>query len=235
MISYVVPTMWFYPPFLGFLYDLIDCPYVSEVIVINNNREHTPQLSWLLNPKIKMYDPGRNIGVNPAWNFGVSYASNDKICIANDDILFDFKLFQKVMPFITPEHGIIGLSAGEEIHQQVPLTTGNIDIVHWPHQTSQTPSRFGFGCLFFINKRSWVNIPEDLMIYYGDDWIIETQIINQRRNFIINNCLHHGERAITCSRLSNVGGILARERDIYIQKLSEYRESVLASRTATNS
>lgn len=232
MITYVVPTMWFYPPFLGFLRDLFDCPYVSEVIVINNNRDHTPQESWLAHPKMRMFAPDRNIGVNPAWNLGVAQATNDVICIANDDILFDFKLFQKVVPFARPEHGIIGLSAGEEIHYQVPLTTGNIDIVPWPHQTSQTHSRFGFGCLFFINKHSWVPIPNELMIYYGDDWIIETQIIHQRMNFTINNCLHHGERATTCSRLSDISGILAREHAVYTQRIAEYRE--LFTRTANS-
>lgn len=229
MITYVVPTMWFYAPFVGFLRDLVDCPYVSEIIIINNNRNSTPPESWLLNPKIRMYAPEHNIGVNPAWNVGVIHASNDVVCVANDDIIFDFKLFQKVIPFATPDHGLIGLSAGEETHQQVPFTNGNIDIVPWPSPTSQTNSRFGFGCLFFINKHSWVPIPNELMIYYGDDWTIETQIIHRRMNFTINNCLHHGERATTCGRLENVGDILAREQAAYLTKIAEYRELVLGS------
>lgn len=227
MISYVVPTMWFYQPFLGFLRDVLHCPYVSEILLINNNRDHTPNESWLLDPKIRMFAPERNIGVNPAWNVGVANARNDVVCVANDDMIFDFKLFQKVVPFATPEHGLIGLSAGEEIHYQVPLTTGNIDIVPWPHQTAQTHSRFGFGCLFFINKHSWVPIPHELMIYYGDDWAIETQIIHGRMNFSIDNCLHHGGRATTCSKLENVNEILAREHTVYFHRIEQYRRQVL--------
>lgn len=224
MISYVVPTMWYYEPFTGFLRDLLDCPYVSEILLINNNRDQTPRESWLLHSKIKMFAPERNIGVNPAWNAGVAHASNDVVCVANDDMIFDFKLFQKVIPFATPEHGLIGLSAGEEIHYQVPFTNGNIDIVPWPSPTSQNHSRFGFGSLYFINKHSWVPIPEGLVIYYGDDWAIETQIIHGRMNFSINNCLHHAERAVSCSKLENVNEILTRERDIYFQKIDEYRQ-----------
>ena len=226
MITYVVPTMWYYPPFIEFLRDVTQCPHVTEIILINNNRNQTPHDVCLTHAKIKMFVPEQNIGVNPAWNLGVAQATNDVVCVANDDIIFDFKLFQKVIPFARPEHGIIGLSAGEEIHYQVPFTNGNIDIVPWPHQTSQTHSRFGFGCLYFINKHSWVPIPEELFIYYGDDWAIETQIIHGRMNFSINNCLHHGERAVSCSKLENVNELLAREHAIYFQKIAEYRQRV---------
>lgn len=229
MITYVVPTMWFYAPFVGFLRDLVDCPYVGEIILINNNRDSTPREQWLLSPKIRMYAPEKNIGVNPAWNLGVAQAKHDAVCVANDDMIFDFKLFQKVEPFLTPNHGLIGLSAGEEIHHQVPFTNGNIDIVPWPSPTSQTHSRFGFGCLFFINKHSWVPIPNELIIYYGDDWAIETQIIHGRMNFSINNCLHHGERATTCSKLENVNELLAREHAVYNQRIEEYRQQFVTS------
>jgi len=72
MISVVIPTMWKFRPFLQFLEDMLDSPAVGEVIIINNDAVKTPVDHVLSNPKVRMYDFGKNIYVNPAWNFGVA-------------------------------------------------------------------------------------------------------------------------------------------------------------------
>lgn len=229
MFSVVIPTMWRFPPFIQFLADLLEFPLVQEVLLINNDVDKTPHNAPLRHHKLRMATPHHNMGVNPAWNLGVLHSTSDNVCIANDDIIFDFKLFQRVLPFIRPEHGAICLSPGEAQFQQEPFTNGNIDIVPWPYNTSQTNSRFGFGSLFFIHKQSWVPIPEELVIYYGDDWLLDTQIANSRMNFVINNCMNFTPRAATCGQLPGYDQILHQEGPVYFRELEIYRQRLLTA------
>lgn len=226
MFSVVIPTMWKFPPFVNFLRDLLEFPLVHEVLLINNDVTQTPAEARISHPKLRVSEPPHNMGVNPAWNLGILHSTSPYICVANDDILFDFKVFQKVLPFLRPEHGAVCLSPGEAQFQQDPFTNGNIDIVPWPHTTSQTNSRFGFGSLFFIHKQSWVPIPPELIIYYGDDWLLDTQIANSRMNFVINNCMNYTPRAATCSLIPDYTQTLSREGPVYFRELELYRQSL---------
>lgn len=221
--------MWKFPPFVEFLKDLLDFPLVQEVLLINNDIANTPKHAPLQHAKLRVAAPPHNIGVNPAWNLGVVHSSSPNICIANDDIIFDFKLFQKVLPFLQPTNGAVCLSPGEEQFQQIPFTNGNIDIAPWPYPTSQTNSRFGFGSLFFIHKQSWVPIPDELVIYYGDDWLLDTQIANSRMNFVINNCMNFTPRAATCSMFPEYNQVLTQEGPIYFSELDRYMQSLLVT------
>lgn len=223
MFSVVVPTMWKYEPFIKFLEDLVNCDLVYDIVLIDNDRTLTPNFKVLDHRKINKYTPDYNIGVNPAWNYGVRVSKTKNICVMNDDILFDFKLFQKVYPYMHEGTGAICLSGGEEKFQQVPVTNGNIDIVPWESDTSQTYSRFGFGSLFFIPKYNWVDIPQEMYVFYGDDWLLETQIHKKTKNYVINNCFHHTPRATTCIQLQNRDEILQRDKQIYDEHYAQLK------------
>ena len=93
MITVVVPTMWRYSPFLDLLKYILKVDVVTECIIINNDNTRTPTHPVLTNPKVKLVDFGKNIFVNPAWNYGVQHSSNNIVCILNDDLIFDLKLF----------------------------------------------------------------------------------------------------------------------------------------------
>ena len=84
--SIVVPTMWRFNLFADFLVKLVQVDAVGEIIIINNAMEAKPDHSIFAHPKIKMHDFKLNIFVNPAWNYGVSVAKYDNICIMNDDV-----------------------------------------------------------------------------------------------------------------------------------------------------
>ena len=225
MFSVIIPTMWRYEPFISFLQDLVNCNWVYDIVLIDNDSSRTPASSVLHNPKIIKITPGYNIGVNPAWNYGVKVSKTKNICIANDDILFDFKLFQKVYPYMHEGTGAICISGGEEKFQQVPFTNGNIDIVHWDSLTSQTYSRFGFGSLFFIPKYNWVDIPNEMKVFYGDDWLLETQIAKKTRNYVINNCFHYTPRATTCIQLENRDEISHNDKLVYDDAITQFKNS----------
>lgn len=183
----VVPTMWKFKPFLNFLDTLLNYDLVGEVILINNNVGATPrEVDDIDNPKLRRLDQETNIGVNPAWNLG-TYSSNFPfVCILNDDVIFDLSVLAKLVPFLSdPNTGIMGLSPGEPDFNQTKITTGGIDIVKWNGQHT-----FGFGCLMFINRKNYIKIPEDMIYYYGDNFLFDTCLANRKTNYIIENIVH---------------------------------------------
>jgi len=209
--SVIVPTMWRVAhQFTTFLRPLCDNPLVDEIIIINNDTAKTPK-HGLSNPKINVVNFSQNIYVNPAWNYGVNIAKNKKICLLNDDITFDTNLFTKLNDLITPSNGVFGLYPGDSNFQQAPNTTKNIDIAR------QYNSRcMGFGCLMFLHKDNWRNIPDELKIFYGDDFIFDyhSRALN-KPNFIIKNLDFYTPYSVTSTDLSITNGFMEREGNSY--------------------
>lgn len=205
----IIPTMWRCPQItVPFLAELSACDNVGEIIIIDNDSSKQPSI--LPTNKVTLYNFGKNIYVNPAWNFGVQEAKNDLICIVNDDIAFDLHAFEKLKNYLTPSHGIVGLSPGEKDFDQTPITDGNIDIVPWNGQHT-----YGFGCLFFFHKSNWLPIPDGLDVYYGDNYIFDLQLAKGKTNYLITNMKFKGHFAQTTSDKTISEGFLDREFPIY--------------------
>jgi hypothetical protein len=143
MITVVIPTMWKYAPFINYVGYLCDVEVIDEIIIINNDVKAMPNNIILSHPKIKLINFDYNIFVNPAWNLGVELSRNDKICISNDDLIVDLKLFERIDQFLTKDMGLVGMCPGNAEMGQPPVTTGSIDIIPWGGQHT-----FGFGSFF---------------------------------------------------------------------------------------
>jgi glycosyltransferase involved in cell wall biosynthesis len=209
--SIVVPTMWrANESFLPFLEELVQHNRVGEIIIINNDNRKTPTYDVLTHKKIRMYDFGKNIYVNPAWNFGVETSIYNNICIVNDDLSFDTAIFDKVDQYVIPENGIIGLCPGIAEFNQPQYTDGSISIKEWSGEHT-----YGFGCLMFVHKDSWVPIPTGLDIYFGDNYAFDINLRKQKKNYIITNIKHNPIFAQTASDTAISGGFLERESAVY--------------------
>lgn len=198
MISVVVPTMWKYLPFLDFIKDIVTVDTVSELIIIDNAPDVTPKNDILDHKKVNMISFGKNIFVNPAWNYGVNISKSDIVCILNDDLTFDLRLFGKIVDFMTPEIGVIGLSEGRVEYGQTPITTGSIDFEPFVNQ-----SCFGFGELMFVHKKHWRDIPEGLDIGFGDNFIFDQYLFSGRQNYFITNMNHYHAVSQTVNSMSS--------------------------------
>ena len=208
--SVIVPTMWrVAEQFKNFVVQLCQHSSVGEIIVINNDNSKTPA-DFPVHEKIKILDYGKNIFVNPAWNQGVRTSRFNKICIVNDDVIFDLAVFKKLENLLTPESGIFGLCPGVADFNQTPVTTGTIDIVPWTGQHT-----YGFGCLMFLHKDIWREIPDGLDIYYGDNFIFDLQLHQKKTNYLITNMYFESQFAATTSDKNITGGFLDRETPIY--------------------
>ena len=160
--SIVIPTLWKSDRTKKLLSDLNECEYVDEIIVINN------QLTDVLDgkvEKVRHVSFGKNIYVNPAWNLGIELAKNESIALLNDDINFDPNIFGLITNDILNQYGIIGMGEGNY--------RGNIDEERGPYLDVWQPgvNDWGWGCFIMLNRTNWIEIPNNIKIWYGDNFI----------------------------------------------------------------
>lgn len=166
MISAIIPSMGWYPDRLReIVSDLTKESCIDEIILIVNNKLHT-NLSTLNHEKTVVIIPQRNIGCNPAWNLGVRIARNDKLFVINDDFIFDFSVCGLIEPHITEDKGLI-LSDTNSSTEDLPVRLSPID---WP----DTKWIHGWACGFFIHKKVYNFIPDELKLHCGDNWLLDT-------------------------------------------------------------
>jgi hypothetical protein len=196
---------------------------IGEVIIINNNPLNTPAHAILNHPKVKLVTFGENIFVNPAWNFGVQMANNDIVGLLNDDLIFDLKIFYKINDFMQPDMGAIGLASGRIDLGQIPVTNGEIFIM--PYQGSE--STWGFGELMFVHKKYWIDIPRDLKIGFGDNWIFERYCFNEFQNYFICNLFHYHTNSSSIHVIDQTDRLTIYEQEVRIYDI--YKKYVLCN------
>ena len=185
MYSVIIPTMWVPVTFCDQLNSLCRSPDVSEIIIINNKVESTPNHSILSDPKIRMINQESNIFVNPAWNLGVSLATNNQICILNDDLLFDTKVFGLITEEVLLSCGLVGINMLD--------FTGDLQY----NSIENDAHPFGFGCMMFIHKSRYLRIPEQLRVMYGDSYLI-TRLRIKYPLMIVTGLNNNGVVSATC-------------------------------------
>jgi hypothetical protein len=175
-ISVIIPTMWKSEGFVHRLAKLSNIETIGEIILIDN----TSNTTILPIPKVIHIIEGENTFVNPAWNKGVNLSKWDKLCIMNDDVEVHDELFINILPHITEDKGMIGLHEyhGNGVWEDEPgcdrtrseLLRGNrfpLKLI----ESERHNRRPGYGCLWFIHKKSYIHIPHELKIWYGDDYL----------------------------------------------------------------
>lgn len=160
--SIIIPTLWKSKRTNKLLKDLEDCIYVDEIIIIDNASIYETDRTI---GKIRMVSKGENIYVNPAWNLGIKIAKNDLVALVNDDINFDTTIFGVITKDILSEFGIIGQS---EFNYKVNNSDEPI-LEKWTGKVRD----WGWGCLIMFDKTNWIDIPDDIKIWYGDDFIFK--------------------------------------------------------------
>lgn len=160
--SVIIPTIWKSQFTTPLLQRLSKSESVGEIILIDNAPDWDIKMNKLIHIK-----ESQNTYVNPAWNKGVELAKYNNITIANDDILFNVDEYFHYMEQIPlKEFGFVG-SHSDNYKGEKFLT---IELEKYDNQTNVT----GWGCLFSFDKRNWKPIPNQLKIWYGDNWIHAT-------------------------------------------------------------
>ena len=183
----VIPTMLKSSRLKKLVEDLQNHQLVDEIIIIDNSGNLEPSLEP--HPKQKYICEGKNTGCNPAWNKGVKLASNELITICNDDVNFNPIILEVLDNEILDTHGIIGM--GEGNFNENFNYDGNPYLEEWHSGINDS----GWGSLMFLKKSMWMHIPDDLIVWYGDNFIKE---INPVKKSILRGFRVETEMSTTC-------------------------------------
>ena len=162
-ISIVIPTMKKSAQMLQQMLPVYQaCKGVGEIVLIDNAPETAmpyPDCS-----KLHVHSRGKNIYVNPAWNWGIELSKGTVVAIINDDIV------------ISPEHWKSLLKrAMEELKPGMVIGVGE-ECFHRGAKTIRfkpiQKRNWGWGVCMFLYKESYQTIPEDLLIWCGDDYLM---------------------------------------------------------------
>jgi len=161
--SIIIPTLWKSNRIHKLLRDLIKCQFVDEIILIDNAGKFFEYYEAL--DKVKLVQVEENIYVNPAWNLGIKIAKNDLVALINDDINFDTSIFGVIDENILNTFGIVGMGEGN-YKEQIDERNGLI-LDAWKPDVND----WGWGCMILLNKKYWIDIPDNIKIWYGDNFI----------------------------------------------------------------
>ena len=175
--SAIIPTLYKSKRIFKLVEDLLNSEHVGEVILIDNTESLEPRIDS--HPKLKYICEGKNTGVNPAWNKGVRLAENDLLIIANDDVNFDTSILKMLTPDVVQEAGVIGMDIknwdGYKGRKFNFKGEPYLDVCKYEGIT------FGWACIMMLKKSMWIDIPEDLIVHYGDNWIKDINPVKKSR------------------------------------------------------
>ena len=160
--SVVIPTLWRSFRIHKLLDDLIKCNDIDDIIIIDNNKGYYNYYDKILD-KVNLIQLDDNIYVNPAWNLGVSLSKNVNVALLNDDINFSTEIFNFLNSSKLEVYGIIG---SDPSNYEINIFNPKIN-----NENYRTKQRFGWGCFIAFNKKYWVDIPNNIKLWYGDDFI----------------------------------------------------------------
>lgn len=204
----VIPTLWKSNRIHTLLKSLIECGYVDEIILIDNSKEFKNYYDTL--DKVKVLTPVVNIYVNPAWNYGVKLSKNNCIALINDDITFDTKIFGKLDEETLKTYGFVGMD-------KLNYETLNDDETKWEIKVTKSKP-YGWGCLILFHKENWMPIPEQMKIWYGDNYMCE---INPAPKMILTNFKVDTEMSSTSDNPMWLD-VKNRDTDFYMKNIRNY-------------
>ena len=200
LISVVIPTLQKNKELLLNLIKMLEKDSnVSEIIVIDNSLKGLDYPS----DKIKLITPPANLFVNPSWNLGVKSAANDNVAILNDDITVPENFCSSIFEKITDDMGIVGYNIDyvKETQEILPSPqAGEINLVEIPNRC------MGWGIALFFNKSNYIEIPDDLKIFYGDDWLIYQNKKRKKKIYSVSGqeIYHYGSLSSASSSLNEI-------------------------------
>lgn len=180
--SVIIPTLFRCPSITSeLLHTLYEDDAVSEVILIDNTVFHDPIPNIPFHSKLVMHSSGKNLYVNPSWNYGTELAKESLIAILNDDIVISNNLFSILSTVNFKEIGIIGACHPMIQQEENPKRFENLDVAI----LSLNFRSWGFGVFMAMHKDTYIKIPEDMLVWCGDDYLFN-QIMNKgKENYVL--------------------------------------------------
>ena len=183
-VSAIIPTLWKAKEFTDHLVDvLIEDESVGEIIIIDN----APADFSYDNEKVVMLRQEENLYVNPSWNLGVEESYYDKFIILNDDITIPYNFVFELEGVLTADRGVIGIDAAAVIKVD-SFSSKKSTFLDRKIELKPIENRdWGFGIVITGHKKSYYKIPENIRIWYGDDYLVQMNNKKGKINYVIDD------------------------------------------------
>ena len=183
-VSAIIPTLWKAKEFTDHLVDvLIEDESVGEILIIDN----APADFFYDNEKVVILRQEENIYVNPSWNLGIEESDYDKFIILNDDIIIPYNFVSQLEGMLTPDKGIIGIDERGVIRTP-RFDSKNITFLDRKIDLKPVKKRgWGFGITLAAHRKSYYKIPENIRIWYGDDYLVQMNSKHFKTNYIVDD------------------------------------------------
>lgn len=168
-LSVIIPTLLKNKEILKkLLLQLQNDEAVNEIILIDNSRN-----GFKLNiPKLRVFIPGKKekLYVNQSWNLGIKEAKGYFYALFNDDLIVCDNFCSKVMELVekAPNFGCLGMASTSVINtdfNDIP------EISEFSIEMNNSEREYNWGTIIFGKKDEYINIPEKIKIWCGDDFI----------------------------------------------------------------
>lgn len=209
----IIPTLWKPPGLLEVLNHYLKANVVERLIVVDNAPTSWPDSTLCLShPKLLWLPQNRNLYVNPSWNLGMAQVADpgSVVAILNDDIFLPESVLTCLQRHPWKFGDLIGLlpESDASAEETSPIT---IRPFAYRSDCSIGEQAKGFGSALVLQKISYNIIPDDLQIWFGDDWLLR----HARRIY--------GLRANSIRRQHHVSMEPMRQCSTFRQRLSDDR------------
>ena len=205
-ITVIIPTIQVRLNILKRLLGILtEDPVVNQIILINNKPD-IPITGDMVTDKVDVIVPRENLYVNESWNLGVSLAKNDKFLLMNDDLLVCKNFCSLVLEtgiLDKKSTGLVGASPSSIVMcgDKKRITVPKLKKDQKPEISPMYSYMYtgDWGISIFGKKSSYYQIPDDLKIIYGDNYLLYKNKINNKINYQIMNLPFHHIHSASCS------------------------------------
>ena len=205
MFSIVIPTLQKDTKILKMLLDELNQDQtVGEIILIDNSLQGFEYNS----DKLRIIVPNENLFVNQSWNLGVEKAKFDYVGILNDDILLPKNLVSDVYSFLQGENiGLVGIDKKSIFGykpEEIKAYPQNSEIKYLPIKNDLYIGYWGVA--IFGKKSNFSEIPQEMKIWCGDNFLLKTNQDKYRKNFKLrcDKIIHLGSLSCGTSTLDGI-------------------------------
>ncbi len=214
-LTVIIPTLQKNPLLPLLLRNLHDDACVKEVIVIDNSC-----LSFdFPSEKITVVSVDENIFVNPAWNLGMQHCKTEYWCLMNDDIMLCKGFCSRVLNLLDASMGLIGIM-GDYVKcvdlQGYSTAIPPTDDLFFREMTHLC---YWFGIAMFGHKSAYSPIPEDLKVFYGDNYLLHVNRTQKRPCYAICGQQLYHLGSLSSKEVSHFGQV---EKPLYEQYCKKY-------------
>lgn len=192
MISVIIPTLFKVDDefFQAAIEEYVANENITEITIIDNTEDKIGiEKEYLHHPKIIIVNGYDNLYVNAAWNLGARLAENDILLFVNDDIFCPKDLVTAAELLLGEDVGLVTYTTSNFVEDEGILNDAGVksrelsSIKGYLEQIRNMYDNYGLkilktfrrhGMFMMMRKEDWVPIPDDLIIWCGDDWIYQS-------------------------------------------------------------